>query len=37
MKDMKKAMSDIIGVDIDQISDDFITNAETMELMEKAA
>ena len=37
MGSLRKTMSDIIGVDIDQISDDFLTNTEAMKLMEKAA
>lgn len=37
MGNLRKAMSDIIGVDISQISDDFLTNADAMKLMEKAA
>jgi hypothetical protein len=30
-------MSDILGVDVDQISDDFVKNAEAMDLMKRAA
>ena len=37
MGQMKKAMADIIGVDVDQISDKFINNAEAMDLMKRAA
>ena len=35
--EMKQAMSDILGVDVDQISDDFVKNAEAMDLMKRAA
>jgi hypothetical protein len=34
---MKEVMSDIIGVDIKEISDDFVNSSEAMSLMQEAA
>jgi DNA polymerase III sliding clamp (beta) subunit (PCNA family) len=37
MRNLDKIMSDVLNLDIDTLSDDFLTNADNLKLMEKAA